>query len=705
MFRTVVVGLLFGFFSRIATAISYDTNDYDAYGTRLAGNDHFVVLAQNNAQRFLVAVAPFGAGYACDYPYAKNSDFLLNVAVGRKQNSSQLSFVYLRTNTSGGSQHLGLFTFSRAAMPPQMGNNISSSTCERQLTGSTGEREVKVWQRDTSEMSTLQVDALGRYAYGFLSKGIFIYNIANRSVQDLQWNDTFPSVTVVPQALDIGETADQTQMAVLAGYVQFDVEKTLPIVYLIQLNPPYSMTVVDSYTINSTNQKFVRGRDASTYQFKYVMSASIHSTTRQVLVGIPHLRKTFLFAFNQTNLQWITTFNRSARSTAWMDDEGVQAGLLLNDVSTLPWAQSRVEVVNTSSTETLYAYPNNQQTLEQWANTPPDFIRLMATYNYQLVVLSSDGVMVLVPYTDAGYYLKSGDINDQRGPPQICPAGTYKSKGGTTPCIICPTRTKSSSNLNGTLSPAVNCTPCLADSFCSLAAITDVNQSALTYISQAYAYPPSPSSTSFDDILMSNTFNLQSTPRRCLFISPFFWSLIVLGVALIILIIMALLYHSSAGMKYFHKLECIFRHSDLIGNGELWFGGLISFAMIVLIAYSFMFGSFFVKKYPIETSTDAEFACDPTLRNTQFTSTLQLLATIKSDEEKPIFRLMDAQDYLMTIHFIQTGYGCENIAAQVHISCPLWDLTTIDVLFFFFLGKCWHLFRRFATRQLYGVSE
>lgn len=671
MFRTFVVGLLFGFFSRIATAISYDTNDYDAYGTRLASNDHFVVLAQNNAQRFSVAIAPFGMGYTCAYPYSKASNFLLNVAVGRKQNSSQLSFVYLRTNTSGGSQHLGLFTFARTVMPPPIGNNISISTCERQLAGPYGEREVKVWQRGASEMSTLQVDALGRFAYGFLSKGIFIYDIANESVQDLQWNDTFSSASVMPQALDIGETADRIQMAVLVGYVQFDVEKTLPIVYLIRLNPPYGITVVDSYTINSTDQKFVRRREASTYQFKYVMSVSIHSTTQQVLVGIPHLRKTFLFAFNQTNLQPITSFNRSARSTTWLDDEGVQAGLLLNDVSTLPWAQSRVEVVNTSSATTLYAYPNNQQTLDQWANTPPDFIRLMTTYQYQLLVLSSDGVIVLVPYTDAGYYMKSGDINDVRSRPQICPAGTYKSEGGTTPCIICPTRTKSSSHLNGTLSPSVNCTPCLADSFCSLAAITDVNQSALTSISQAYAYPPSPSSTSFDDILMSNTFNLQSSPSRCLLISPFFWSLIVLCIALIILIIMAMLHYSPAGMKYFHKLECIFRHSDLIGNGELWFGGLISFAMIVLIAYTFMFGSFFVKKYPIETSTDAEFACDPTLRNTQFSSTLQLLATIKSDVEKPIFTLMDSQDYLMTIHFIQTGYGCRDITAQVSISFPL----------------------------------
>ena len=51
----------------------------------------------------------------------------------------------------------------------------------------------------------------------------------------------------------------------------------------------------------------------------------------------------------------------------------------------------------------------------------------MTTDNYQLIVLSSDGIMALVSSTDAGYYLKSADINDARPPPMMCPAGTYKS--------------------------------------------------------------------------------------------------------------------------------------------------------------------------------------------------------------------------------------------------------------------------------------
>jgi len=214
--------------------------------------------------------------------------------------------------------------------------------------------------------------------------------------------------------------------------------------------------------------------------------------------------------------------------------------------------------------------------------------------------------------------------------------------------------------------PTINCTACLPDSFCPLGSINDINASSLQSFSQAYAYPTSPSSTSIDDILMQNTFSLATTSRRCLVVSPLFWALVTLFIAFIILIIMGILYYSPTGIKHFHRLELIFRHSDLIGNGELWFGGLISFGVIVLIIYVFWFGAAFVVKYPIETSSDANFACDTSLRNTQFSSSLQLLATIKSDQQQPMFNLLDSQDFTLTANFIQTGYTCNDITAQVN---------------------------------------
>ncbi|CAM4788732.1 unnamed protein product [Rotaria magnacalcarata] len=100
--------------------------------------------------------------------------------------------------------------------------------------------------------------------------------------------------------------------------------------------------------------------------------------------------------------------------------------------------------------------------------------------------------------------------------------------------------------------------------------------------------------------------------------------------------------HSSSRM--------LFRHSDLIGNGE----------------FCFLFGTAFRINYPIETSTDTYFACDTSLRNTQFSSALQLSATIKSNKETPIFDMFDTQEFIMIVNFLQTGYTRNDVTAQDH---------------------------------------
>lgn len=153
-------------------------------------------------------------------------------------------------------------------------------------------------------------------------------------------------------------------------------------------------------------------------------------------------------------------------------------------------------------------------------------------------------------------------------------------------------------------------------------------------------------------------------------------------------------------MRHFDRLTCVFRHSDLIGNGELWFGGLVSFAIVVLIIYGFWFGTIFATKYPIETSTDSEFSCDKSLRNAQFSSLLQLLATIRSEEEKPMFDMLDQQKFTMNITFIQTGFTCPNVTAQVEINYSSEQLKA----FSFSLGNYWYVFCRISTSKLHRTT-
>ncbi|CAF3867050.1 unnamed protein product [Rotaria magnacalcarata] len=402
--------------------INSDRHDFDAYGICIASTNYFVVLAQNDAQRYIVSMAPFGISFVYNYTYETSNDFVISIAVGRRQNLSQLSFVYLSTSTTDGQyQKLGLFTFSRE-------NRMIS---------------VKVWKRKPSELSTLQVDLFEKYTYGFLSNNIFAFMI---------------------------------------------LKKTLPAVYLVRLNPPNTMTLVDNYTLYSDTHKF-------------------------------------------TNLTLINTLDHPVRSTSWLDD----AGLLLSDTTTLPWTKSRTQAINVSSNDII---------------TPPTFIRLTRTYDYQLVVLTTDGVVVLIPSTDAGYHRTTDDISNPLKLPIVCPLGTYESVSGSTPCKIWPSMTKSSS---------INCIACSSDSFV-------------------------------------------------------LWLLSAM----------------------------------LIGNGEFWFDGLISFSIIVLIAYSVWFGIIFVIKYPIETLNGAYFTYDTSLRITKFSSALQLLAIIKLNEETPIFDMIDMQKFAMT---------------------------------------------------------
>lgn len=132
---------------------------------------------------------------------------------------------------------------------------------------------------------------------------------------------------------------------------------------------------------------------------------------------------------------------------------------------------------------------------------------------------------------------------------------------------------------------------------------------------------------------------------------------------------MGFLYFYPTGMKYFQRLEFIFRHSDLIGNGEFWFGGLISLSIILLIIYNFWFGTVFVRQYPTETSNSAYFSCDSTLQNTDFSSTLQLVTTIKSNNEERIFNMLDSQEITMIVKFLQTGYTCADVTEQVNETC------------------------------------
>ncbi|CAF3912629.1 unnamed protein product [Rotaria magnacalcarata] len=186
-------------------------------------------------------------------------------------------------------------------------------------------------------------------------------------------------------------------------------------------------------------------------------------------------------------------------------------------------------------------------------------------------------------------------------------------------------------------------------------------------VDDSYTDPDVPSWDSFDDILVNNAFVINGNSGGCVVKSPMFWTCIVLGICLIILVIMGILFHFPESKSYFARLRFIFQQADLIGEGKMWIGGLVSFAIMILIIYAFWFSLAFIKLYPIEESEDANFACDTGLRNSKFTSTLRLLTSKKSDTDAPMFQMLDNQQLQLTVDFIQSGFICDDIHVHEYV--------------------------------------
>jgi hypothetical protein len=109
---------------------------------------------------------------------------------------------------------------------------------------------------------------------------------------------------------------------------------------------------------------------------------------------------------------------------------------------------------------------------------------------------------------------------------------------------------------------------------------------------------------------------------------------------------------------------------DLIGEGEVWFGGLWTVAIVVLIVFTCKFSFSFNRLYPIETiSLDVQMtaSCNSILPNTKFTSALQLISILQHEKEKLIFTMLDEQNITLTVHFVSTGFLCHNVMMQQNL--------------------------------------
>jgi len=78
------------------------------------------------------------------------------------------------------------------------------------------------------------------------------------------------------------------------------------------------------------------------------------------------------------------------------------------------------------------------------------------------------------------------------------------------------------------------------------------------------------------------------------------------------------------------------------------------------MAYAFAIS--YLYQYPSEDVGPSTFACDVTIRNAKFDTSLQALAVPISDEEQEIFDFLNDQNFTLQLDFINTVASCQKLS-------------------------------------------
>jgi hypothetical protein len=518
-------------------------------------------------------------------------------------------------------------------------------------------------QKGHDEFFVVGVDPRGEVAYGFTSHFAFSYDLETHNVTYLSG---WPIQSFLPRAVDV----NRDDIAVIAGFVGHAGNSYKPLVYEMQMNIS-SLTVIDTWAYtpaNSSWQATALNRGAANFTTEYVMSVAIHANTSQLLIGMPFLNTAFWF-YMTPMLKFMGSrengYQRGyGQTVAWNDEIDGPSPVILGNAYSFPfeWSSSIIDwfmpTVFLSNDSVMPLFPTTQY--PRWIDFGQQFITIACT-TFNVAILDPLGQVYVLVATPEGYYTDTSTAigeNPAFSSPISCQAGMYKNWVGLDICYPCSIGTMSE------FEGSINCTSynCnTTDSFCPIGSTTDDTYSDLIIsVSQATAYPKSPDLTVFDDILIQNMFSFGDS-ARCLRVSPLFWTAMMIGIAGFILFIMGILkfFHRWANIR--HTIKRVFQQVDLIKEGELWIGGLASFGLIILLVFAFTFSNDYLYQYPIETSLPSTFACDTSLRNAQFQTSLQSLSIPLSNEEQPIFDMLDEQQFTLIVDFINTKYECSDI--------------------------------------------
>ncbi|UJR19957.1 hypothetical protein I4U23_023089 [Adineta vaga] len=304
-------------------------------------------------------------------------------------------------------------------------------------------------------------------------------------------------------------------------------------------------------------------------------------------------------------------------------------------------------------------FPNNQQKIayddEDEVPIFSNLININGNYlGIRLSYSNDNWYLLIIPLIslEGKQFFAFGDVMDDDliyrfAKFDFCLPGMYKnSSNSLEPCAYCPVGEKTSKY------GSFQCEKCEKTENCPLASLSD--EIEYKNINQIVSYPSRSDSDSFDDIILSNIFHFQ-----CLPISPTFWMFIIISITLLLLFVVFVCSFFPTTFRYRSKIHKILSHIDLITEGQFWLGGVASCGIFVLVIFALLFSFEYMNLYPIENFRQAVFSCDSDIINAKFTSGLQLLALPKTDEERPIFDLLDNQAFTLIFHLINTNLDCK----------------------------------------------
>ena len=623
---------------------------------------------------------------------------IYTAAIGKKQNNTQLYFTFggivqsvnIKSfpEQNNSSMFIGKFSFN--CETNSIMRNISFVPLSNHLSNSYVHEDYYV----------IGVEPYGQIALGFSNTFILIYDLKFLKLKSWSANLTWPNSTFLPLAVDLTSC-----FAVVAGFTQ-GIKTFTPTIYFIRYTVSKTFLNLNFLNSSSYNQIYpnnlvVVDKWSSEHSLKsplMKMSVSIDQQDYRILVGIPADNTVHLFLANRSAKEMSFTYTSSRRnnpgiaeigygsSIAWLNG-GKKVAILANVYDRSILLKSQIHFYDISMTKMinetilLSVFPNKQQ---------PIIIRPLMSYSQSpltyfgplIVTLTSnslengpssltaidkdDKILLIFPSKPGLCSTKYHVVSQTQGNGPVrtvlsfllpdtsqCPPGMYKNESGSWACSLCETGTMNPGVHNTT---SINCIPCSNDSFCPLGSIGE--SKLLEDINQKQTYPESPETVVYDDILMQMTFSTD-----CLSQSPLFWSLIVSAFILIILVIMGLMKFSSRFKNIRLILKKLLRHGDLLGEGELWIGGLFSIVIIVLLSFVYKFSYSFHHQYPIEKVNGSTFSCKSTVRNSKFQTSLQSLR-MKPSEQTSIFNLLNSQKFTIHVDFVSTVFTCDDLTIE-----------------------------------------